>query len=356
MRLVSPLLKRAVYPALHYSGVLGRITPAGGYAVVNYHGVVPADHLDGDGFLDGNLVRPEMFRRQIQFLKAHYQVVHPEDFRAWIEQGRRLPPRAILLTCDDGLLNGLTDMVPVLRSEGVSCLFFVTAASCNDSPCHESQCHESRGMLWYEELYLLMRSRPLSATELQLLPEEEAESPAPESFQARWWNTVKRASRLEARLRAEWMERLRSQRGPAEQSISARRWRFMNVAELKELAGHGMSIGAHTRTHPILSLCNEEEARREIQDGKNDLERALGMPIWAFAYPFGNQATMGEREVGLAREAGFTCAFLNVEHRDDGSANPFELCRMHVTLDMTLPEFSAHVSGVHARLQHAIGG
>jgi hypothetical protein len=122
MRLVSPLLKHAVYPALHHMGWLDRVMPPGGYAVVNYHGVIPSDHSPSEPFLDGNLVPPETFRRQLRFLKSHYHVIHPEDFRAWIAREVRLPPRAVLLTCDDGLLNTLTDILPILQSEGVSFL------------------------------------------------------------------------------------------------------------------------------------------------------------------------------------------------------------------------------------------
>src|SRR5579863_1606591 len=283
MRLVSPLLRRTVYPALHYTGLLSRWVPVNGCAVVNYHGVLPPDHPVSDNFLDGNLVRPEVFREQIQFLKAHYHIVDPQGFRAWIERGKQLPARALLLTCDDGLLDLLTEMVPVLRSEGVACLFFVTSASCGENP----------GMLWYEELYLLMWRRPLAVSELQCLPEESSQSPAPENFQARWWNIVKRASQLDTVSRSEWMNLLRDRCGSMAQSLSERRWRLMNLAELKQLAAQGMSIGAHTRTHPILSLCSDAEARREIQDSKSDIEQALGSPLWAFAFPFGNPATMG---------------------------------------------------------------
>jgi peptidoglycan/xylan/chitin deacetylase (PgdA/CDA1 family) len=347
MRLVSPLLKRAVYPALHYSGVLGHITPLNDYAVVNYHGVVPSDHSIHsihESFLDGNLVQPKVFRQQLQFLKSHYNVIHPEDFRGWIEQGKQLPARSVLLTCDDGLLNVLTEMVPILRSEDVSCLFFVTSSSCSNHP----------GMLWYEELYLLMRNRPLTTTDLQLAEEEAAESHSPENFQTQWWNRVRRASRLDAEARAEWMERVRNHCGLIQQSIPEQRWRLMNIAELKQLAEHGMSIGAHTRTHPILSLCSEDEARREILESKSGIEQVLGRPVWAFAYPFGNSATMGEREVRLAREAGFSAGFLNVERWEAEKQDPLALARMHVTLGMTLPEFSAHLSGFHNKLQRAV--
>jgi peptidoglycan/xylan/chitin deacetylase (PgdA/CDA1 family) len=116
-----------------------------------------------------------------------------------------------------------------------------------------------------------------------------------------------------------------------------------------------MTIGAHTWTHPVLSLCTDEEARREIQESKLEIERALGREVWAFAYPFGNSAPMGEREFRLAREAGFSYAFLSVEHwATEQSA--FALPRTHVTSGMTLPEFAAHLSGFHTRLQRAVGG
>jgi peptidoglycan/xylan/chitin deacetylase (PgdA/CDA1 family) len=345
MRFVSPLLKHALYPALYHSGWLNRIAPVGGYAVVNYHGVVPADHSANEIFLDGNLVPQNAFRKQIQFLKSRYHVVHPDDFRAWIEQGTQLPPRAVLVTCDDGLLNTLTDMLPVLQSEGVSCLFLVTAASCTNEP----------GMLWYEELYHLMRAKPLPP-DLQLPAEEGTESPSPGTFQALWWSTVRQASRSDAKTRTDWMRQVRNHCGSGQPLRSERRWRLLSVAELRQLAEAGMSIGAHTLSHPVLSLCGEEDARREIQESKIDIEQAIGRKVWAFAYPFGNPSTMGERELRLAREAGFACAFLNVEHSGTGPPNPFALARTHVTSDMTLPEFAAHLSGLHSRLQRAAGG
>jgi peptidoglycan/xylan/chitin deacetylase (PgdA/CDA1 family) len=352
MRLVSPLLKHAVYPALHHIGWLDRMAPSG-CAVVNYHGVVPADHIDAEPFLDGNLVGAGIFHEQLRFLKAHYHVTDPEDFRAGIEQGKPLPPRSVLVTCDDGLLNTLTDMLPVLQSESVKCLFFVTAASCRNDPA----------MLWYEELYQLMRMNPLS--ELNLPNEGEAETPSPENFQARWWSAVRRSSKLSASDRTDWMRRVRTQCNVtqnllptrhAEGTYSEKRWRLLNLTELRQLSDAGMSIGAHTLSHPVLSVCGEEEVRREIRESRVEIENALGRTVWAFAYPFGNPATMGEREVRLAREAGFSCAFLNVEHWSNMPSSRFALPRTHVTSQTTLPEFAAHLSGLHNRLQRVVGG
>jgi peptidoglycan/xylan/chitin deacetylase (PgdA/CDA1 family) len=346
MRFVSPLLKHAVYPALHHSGWLNCFTPPGGYGVVNYHGLIPSDHSPLDLFLDGNLMRPDVFRKQLRFLKSHYNVIHPEDFRVAMEAGKPLPPRAVLLTCDDGLVNALTDMLPVLRAENVTCLFFVTGASCGDNP----------GMLWYEELYQLMQIKPLNEPDLQLPAGPNRRSQSPHNFQSVWWSTVERASRLDAKSRADWMALMRSYRDPAPRFHSEKRWRLLSLTELRQLARDGMSIGAHTMTHPVLSVCNQESARREIHESKIALERALGTTVWAFAYPFGNPGTMGEREVLLVRDAGFSCAFLNVEYWTIGPRSAYTLPRIHMSLRTTLPEFAAHLSGFHARLQRAVGG
>ncbi len=344
MRLVSPLLKYALYPALQGMGWFDRTMPSGGYAVANYHGVLPADYSDTDNFLDGNLVQPEVLRRQLQFLKAHYNVIHPDKFRDWVEQGASLPARSLLVTCDDGLLNVLTDMLPVLQSEGVTCLFFITGASCGENP----------GMLWYEELYKLMRFRPLDEDESRLPDDDSKNQPSP-SFQSQWWSSVTRASRLDAAARAGWMDLIRSRRDTSQLFRSQRRSRLLNIAEVKQLAQAGMSIGAHTMTHPVLSRCSEAEARREVVGSKQAIENALGQSVWALAYPFGNPATMGDREVRLAREGEFSCAFLNIE-TCSAASNIFNLPRTHVTGSMAIPEFAAHLSGFHNRLQRLTRG
>jgi peptidoglycan/xylan/chitin deacetylase (PgdA/CDA1 family) len=232
----------------------------------------------------------------------------------------------------------------VLQEEGIACLFLVTSASCR----------EDAGMLWYEELYQLMRKNPLSTSLIELLARDQAEPYAVENFQAKWWSTVRRASQLDADSRARWMDSVRNECGQIALQ-NERRWRLLNACEVRKLADAGMSIGAHTRTHPVLSSATEEESQCEIRDCKFELERVLGKPVWAFAYPFGNPGTMGDREFRLARDAGYTCAFLNVEHWPGQQSNPLALPRTHVTADMTLAEFAAHLSGLHTRLRRAVG-
>jgi len=334
MRFVSPLLKYVAYPVLQRGGWLSRSLPGGSCAVVNYHGVFPDGYASRDPFLDGNLVSKETLRKQLQMLKRRYDVISPDEFRKWLNRDVNIPPRAVLITCDDGLRNTLTDMLPVLESEGVSCLFFVLGACC----------HDEESGLWYEELYQLMAGELDNAKDAGGLAD----------FHSRWWQTVRVASRLDLDERKEWMRNLRSRCGKATDRSATRRWCLLNADQLRQLAAAGMEIGAHTVSHPILSACGEDLARREFEDSKRELERVLGRPVWAFAYPFGNPGTMGDREVRLAREAGFTCAFVNTGGGVVDRSQPFALSRTHVTAQMNLAEFEAHVTGLHERLQRAV--
>ncbi len=347
MRVISPLLKKIVYPGMHHARLLRCIASfGGGCAIVNYHGVIPPGYTSSDVFLDGNLVSLEGLQKQLRFLKTNYEIVQPEAFREWVLNGRALPARAVLVTCDDGLANVLDNMFAIFRGEGIECLFFITGASCSESP----------GMLWYEELYHLLRSGQLSETELQLLLGDSAPQLTTGSFQAVWWRAVLGASRLSASARSDMMGALRSKCPADSSTLCESRWRLMNLRELLRLARAGATIGAHTMTHPVLSECSQEESFREISESKVALERALGKQVWAFAYPFGNPATMGPREQDLARQAGFECAFLNAGGGFAERSHPFALSRTHITADMSIAELEAHMIGFHARLQNAVRG
>jgi peptidoglycan/xylan/chitin deacetylase (PgdA/CDA1 family) len=327
-----------------------------GLAVVTYHGVLPPGYEPVDAAFDGNLITADTLRLQIRLLKSQYKIVSPEDVLAWregtLEGAGELPPRAVLLTCDDGLLNCLTDMLPVLQQEEVTCLFFVTGASTA----------RSRAMLWYEDLFLLFLGG--TAGHLEIPAEGGAIQGVLGTLaqrRAAWWDAVKRLSQMNSQTRISVLWAARSQLGAEakpgfdpDDPPSCRRFGLMTVDELRQLASAGMSIGAHTLSHPLLSQTPPEIAREEIFGSKTVLESALQQRVWALAYPFGDPQSVTPQVLSMAREAGFAAAFLNYGG-GLGTALPQDsLPRIHVTAGMSLSEFEAHVSGFYARL-HRVG-
>jgi peptidoglycan/xylan/chitin deacetylase (PgdA/CDA1 family) len=344
MRLISPVLKHMVYPALARSGYLRRRAGAGP-AILTYHGVLPAGYRVLDLDLDGSLVTLESFRQQLQLLKKQYSVISPEQFLLWCKSESALPPRAVLLTCDDGLRNTLTDMLPVLQEESLSCLFFVTGASLQDSS----------SMLWYEEMYLMFLAAP-EGIDLEIAEIGFHEHAAGrQEKRLLWSNLVKNSSRFQSGAYPGLLEQVRVNLGLSESwdaeyrqdSRSGSRFLMLSLAEVKRLAAEGMSIGAHTLSHPVLSQLPPGVAWREISESRIGLEKALDRPVWALAYPFGDLASITPREVGMAERAGFTCAFMNVGGGLGAPTVRFALPRVHVTATMSLAEFEAHISGFY---------
>jgi len=348
MRIVSPLLKTVVYPALSRIGAFHFGSDAG-LAVITYHGVIPPGYKSIDAAFDGNLISAATLRRQIQLLKKQYCLVSPEQVLAFLENGQKLPSRAVLLTCDDGLLNCVIDMLPVLQGEDAKCLFFVTGASAR----------EMRTMLWYEELFLILlraRSGPFRASCDEFTLEDSLGTP--EQRRAAWWRCVRLLSQVGPDVRATIFCKLRDELGCSlaksnfENPVMCRRYGLMVSEELKQLVSAGMTIGAHTVTHPILPLLDKEAAYQEIAQARTMLTAVLGVEVWAFAYPFGDPQSVSEEVVGTAEQAGYKAAFLNYGGGLGCNLPRYALPRIHVTNQMRLAEFEAHVSGFYARLQN----
>lgn len=93
---------------------------------------------------------------------------------------------------------------------------------------------------------------------------------------------------------------------------------MMTSAQVRQLHAMGMSLGAHTVSHPILAALRSGEARSEISDGKAILEGITGSPVCYFAYPNGKPG-----EDYLSEHVDFVkrLGFLGAVSTSPGSAN-----------------------------------
>jgi peptidoglycan/xylan/chitin deacetylase (PgdA/CDA1 family) len=79
---------------------------------------------------------------------------------------------------------------------------------------------------------------------------------------------------------------------------------YMTWAQIKELQAGGMTIAAHSRTHPKLTLPSVALAG-EVAGSRGDLQRELGTVPDIFAYPYG---IWDDRVASAVRAAGFQAA------------------------------------------------
>lgn len=69
-----------------------------------------------------------------------------------------------------------------------------------------------------------------------------------------------------------------------------------------------LEIGGHTVSHRRLSQLDEHSALDDMKQNKLQLEGLIGREVRHFCYPFGDEASCGEREFRLAEAAGFKTA------------------------------------------------
>ncbi|WID96385.1 polysaccharide deacetylase family protein [Bosea vestrisii] len=272
----------------------GRGLAQGKGAILTLHHVRPAA---AGGFRPNGLleITPGFLDRALTQIRAEgYDIVSLDEALARLADPR--PGRFfVALTFDDGYRDNLDHAWPVLaRHEAPWTLYVVRGFA------------ERTARLWWLELEEAIRVLPHIALDL---PDGRFDVPASSDVQKQ-----KAFDQLYWRLRKEpeaiLLSTISGLAGEAGIDPAALVERECLPAEtLRSLAGApGVTIGAHTLSHPMLAKHPEEVARREIVESKAWLEEALGMPIRHFAYPVGDPGSAGPREFTLAKEAGFASA------------------------------------------------
>ena len=104
----------------------------------------------------------------------------------------------------------------------------------------------------------------------------------------------------------------------------------MNWEQIREMDSSGwVTFGAHTVHHPTLScLADATEVQQEVSGCRVVLEKQLGHPVRAFAYPIGKPKDIGAKALPAVKEAGYSWAVTTVSGVNTPNCNPYQLLRL----------------------------
>jgi len=263
---------------------------------------------------------PANFEKQMRLVAVKYQAVSMPQVLETIAKKTSLPPRAILITFDDAYFDFGTAW-SILKSLKMTATLFVPTAY----PDHPERA------FWWDRLYRAMMNssrRELRSAPLGVLPLADAKMRA-ESLK-RVQNHIKNISHRDATaLVDEVCEKLDSK--PLVQK-SVLSWK-----ELRQLAKEGVTMCAHTQTHPIMTQLTSEDLRREVVGSQDDLKREVGATLPIFCYPSGSH---DDAVVKVLREEKFTVAFTTMKGQNDlRTADLLRLRRTNMTRRTSLPIF-----------------
>lgn len=80
------------------------------------------------------------------------------------------------------------------------------------------------------------------------------------------------------------------------------------IAEITQMAANGITIGAHSHTHPDFGReMSDKKLRIEIHDARKKLQDWSQQPVNYFAFPYGLAKNITQRAIDFVFDAGFDC-------------------------------------------------
>lgn len=290
--------------------------------IVTYHGVT-TNHYNLPIWTQ---LPVSVFRRQLDFIMSHYTIISLERLLEFIRGEADLPVQSALLTFDDGLKNNYTVVFPLLKELRIPATIFLTSEFIN-----------STNLLWFDELYLLLRELHFQGSriaELDLFPEIIILKEQGGEFS--YFEIVNRMKRLPASQREKLLQTLRKQ-AFINSDIYRDDFCALDWEQIKVMKDSGLvSFGAHTANHEILTNLSEDGLVTEVVDCRKTLEMHLGCPVLSFCYPNGYPGLdFSITHKKFLKNKGFLCAFSTENRLNSLDMDPFALGRFSVGNDET---------------------
>jgi len=221
----------------------------------------------------------------------------------WLAGGR--PGRRVALSFDDGYADNVRLALPLLTAVGARATFFLTAGLI-----------EERRAPWWDQL-----AHQLATARVRRLEHEGAvHDLADAAGRARALRALMPGLRATPAAQRERLERLAERLGVD----GAAPCELASWEECRTLAAAGMEVGAHTLTHPFLTLLSAPEQSAEIADSFALIERRLVLRPRGLAYPGGDHDATS---LAAARAAGAAWAVTTRAGENRPDTPPLELRR-----------------------------
>lgn len=252
--------------------LFGFISPAGGEArlqIFIFHRVLAKP----DPLFENELTATG-FDRICSWIAKWFQVV-PLDRAVQQLRNGELPARAAAITFDDGYADNLTIALPILQRYRFPATVFVATGFLDG------------GRMWNDTVIESIRSTEDEEIELTdfglegrypVKRVQDRKVALARAINAAKYLPNERRTQCVARFAQRYARAL-----PSDLMLTSK--------QVQALHSGGVGIGAHTVSHPILSMLTRDEAEAEIVAGRQQLENLLDHRVSLFAYPNGRPGT-----------------------------------------------------------------
>jgi len=340
MSVIRRVAKSAAAGMMHYSGLRSALAAlrrhrAGGrrILIVSYHRVV--DDFTGElqRSIPGLLISKETFRRHLEEAnRAGYAFATLEEALEVMEGRRKATRDLCVVTFDDGYRDVYRHGFPILKAMGIPATIYLPADYVGTERRfdHDRLFHLIR-MLQDRRIEPLYETLPPWSAGLiaPVLAGSIPLSAALDDFIAYHRGAMLRAT----------IDGLERQLGSVGRALPEQ-GDVIDWEEAREMSRSGISFGAHTLKHTVLTLEPVEQVRAEVEGSRDILQRELGQQVVDFAYCNGWYSDVVIR---VLREAGFRSAVTTEDLPNVIGGDPFTLKRK-----VLWENFSAGADGAYS--------
>lgn len=266
------------------------------------------------------------FEAIISMLARNFAVLPLEEGIERLEGGA-LPKAAVSITFDDGYRDNLDIAAPILVAHGLSATFYIATGFLDGD------------WMWNDRIIEACKRttrRSAGISDLGLAALDLSDEARRVSAAHALIDKVKHLPPLR---RSAIVSRLVDDLG-----VEIGSGPMLDPTSVRRLRSAGMTIGAHTVSHPILAQLDEKQARTEINDSRAHLVELLGEPVRLFAYPNGRPGRDYRTEhARMAAEAGFESAVCTTPATARSGVDRYELPRF-TPWDKTPWRFAARLA------------
>ncbi|MCI5222020.1 MAG: polysaccharide deacetylase [Candidatus Electrothrix sp. AR4] len=236
------------------------------------------------------------FEKQMHWLKENKAVfLSEEEVVSYYKAEKILPQRSVLITFDDGYKDNFDLAFPVLKSLEIPAIYFLPTNMITE-----------RKLCWWDLISFFIKKTKkktifVKGKEMSLTNEQEREKAIDFLLQL--------MKREKESYTQDLLDVLSVECEVAFPSLGEQDAQLMSWKEVKEIMGHGVSIGSHTNSHRVLATLDEKTQFEELQSSKEILEERLSCRIRSISYPVGDYTAFTDTTKALAKRAGYDLGF-----------------------------------------------
>jgi peptidoglycan/xylan/chitin deacetylase (PgdA/CDA1 family) len=250
-------------------------------------------------------------RHQLTTLRRLAHVVPLERALRALDNGDRLPPRAVALTFDDGYRDNLDVAAPILRDLGLPATFFLVP-----------ELLDRTTPPWWERVAWAFGSATASGLDWDGTRYDLSQ---PKLASQAGAAVSERLKAVDGDERREVVEDLVERLAPAGSDPSSEL--FMTWQHARELVRMDFEIGSHTMRHDILSQEPSAAQAADLVAARQTIQDRLQVGADVLAYPNGRSVDYDQGSLDAAAAAGHSHALTTEDGFNTPGGRPYEVRR-----------------------------